>query len=402
MKRFLACLVAVACLMTAFAFALAEGESVDMRVIKCSVRVNIRQYPNINATIVGKAPLGAVLVGCQKSAKAPDWYAVVYEGVAGYIRGDFLEPVGETAAPVEEAPVEEAPVEEAPVEEAPVEQAVAEEPLPDLPSDEVPEYDPASEVVEEEPIIEDVPVEEAPVEEAPVEAAVTEAEPAPAEEAPVLELVAPVEEAPAEAASVALPAVENAPIAAITDPVTLESDTVALEADAGATHVVARRIYDSEREYMMVAGLDAEGNELWHQETATSGITELTLTEAFVAGIAARPLVMLYNAEVGLAAIDPANGNIRWLLGTDEVHLGASVSYAVGGNGIVYIGGYYGPDPVAIDANGTVLWQSNVGSDDIYWLTDIELKSDGIVCTYDNMGGVTGTVEYDYSGNVKG
>ena len=103
MKRLLACLLAVACLL--MGFALAEGEALDMRVIKCTTRVNIREYPTTNATVVSHAPLGAMLVGCQKCPRAPEWYAVVYEGIAGYIRGDFLEVVGETAVPaVEEAP----------------------------------------------------------------------------------------------------------------------------------------------------------------------------------------------------------------------------------------------------------------------------------------------------------
>ena len=497
MKRFLACLVAVACLLAAFACVLAEEESVNMRVIKCSERVNIREYPNTNSTIVGKAPLGAILLGCQQSKKAPDWYAVIYDGVAGYIRGDFLEPVGDTAAPAEEAPVEEAPVEEAPAEEAPAEEPAVEEPAPAeeapaeeevpaeeeapaeepvlLPSDEVPEYNPEDEVVVDVPIDGEVePVEEQPAE----EATVAEEEPAPEEPAP--EEAAPEETAEegeavtatdaatgdlafgssgvevlqmqrrlselgylhanpdggfggmtqtaleefqqaaglavtgvadsetlaalyADAAPAAPSAIENPPIASITDAQVSEYDTVVLDADAGSVHVIARRIFDGEREYMMVAGLDADGNTLWQQETATSGITELTCTDAFLGGIAARPLVMLYNAEVGLSAIDPTNGSVRWLLSRDDTPLGGGICHAVGGNGILYVGGYYGPDPVAIDANGTVLWQSDSGSDDIYWLYDIELTADGIVCSYDNIGDSgAGTVIYDYSGNVKG
>ena len=396
MKRFLACLLVVACLLSAFA--LADSESVDMKVIKCKERVNIRQYPNINSVIVGKAPLGAVLVGCQKAAKGSDWYAVIYEGVAGYIRGDFLEPVAAAEEPAAEEPAPEEPAVEEPAAEEPApEEPVVEEPAPDAASDEVPEYDPAEEPVPvDEPLLPEEPLPEEP---APADEPIAE-EPAaeePAVEEPVAEAPAPVE----VPAAVTLPAVENAPIAAITDASAYENDNTILDTTAGNRHIVARRIFQEDREYLAVAALDADGNQLWKQETATGGLTELTLTDAFIGGIAARPLVMLYNAEEGLYAIDAATGSARWLLGTDEVDLGASLSHAVNGMGVAYIGGYYGPDPVAIDANGTVLWQASSGRDDVTWLRDIELTADGLVCGYDNIGGAAGTILYDYSGNVR-
>ena len=92
------------------------------------------------------------------------------------------------------------------------------------------------------------------------------------------------------------------------------------------------------------------------------------------------------------------------LVGKDALALGAELSHAVvPGSGIMYIGGYYGPDPVAIDANGSVLWQASSGSDDIYWLESIELTSDGLACVYGNMDEQcnSGTVIYDYNGAVK-
>ena len=413
MKRLLACLLAFACLL--MGFALAEGEALDMRVIKCTTRVNIREYPTTNATVVSHAPLGAMLVGCQKCPRAPEWYAVVYEGIAGYIRGDFLEVVGETAvpavaeAPVEEAPAEEAPAEEAPAEEAPAEEApIVEEPAPDAASADVEEYDPANDPVPEgepELAVDDVAEDEPIVVDEPVASAVeaTPAEEAPAEEAPAE--ATPAEEAPAEEAPAAieLPAVENAPIADITADSGYESDSVILDDTAGNAHIIARRIFQENREYLAVAALDENGSPIWMQETAVDEIGEVNMTDAFIGGIAARPLVMLYNAQQGLAAIDAATGSVRWLLSNDVQNLGAGLCHAVvPGNGIMYIGGFHGPDPVAIDANGNVLWQADSGSD-ASWLYGIELTSDGIRCAYDNMDGEgnPGVVIYDYSGAVK-
>ncbi len=346
MKRILACALILACLLTAFV--VAQGESLTMKVIKCKQHVNIREYPSTDYTIVGQAPLGAVIEGCEKSSKNPEWYAVQYNGVAGYIRGDFLEPV--EAAPVE-APVEAPVPADAPM---PGDQVEPEEtPLPDAASAEVPEYNPAEEYIE---------------------------------------------------APDAWPTAENAPITNIFEASGYDNDTVVLDAPAGNVHVTARRIYQENSEYLALAALDAAGSQLWMLNTATSGITELSLTDAFVAGTDTRPLVMLYNAEVGLWAIEPETGVIRWFLSRDTIILGANISHAVvPGSGILYIGGYYGPDPVAIDANGIVLWQANSGRDDIYWLCKIDATSDGLVCAYGTLGeqGIPGTVIYDYNGAVK-
>ena len=56
----------------------------------------------------------------------------------------------------------------------------------------------------------------------------------------------------------------------------------------------------------------------------------------------------------------------------------------------MYIGGYYGPDPVAISVDGEVLWQSSsvYGEGDsypldFYWLYELELGPDGLTATYD-------------------
>ena len=280
MKRFLACLVAVACLMTALAFALAEGEPVNMKVIKCSQRVNIREYPSTNSTIVGKAPLGAVLVGCQKSTKAPDWYAVIYEGVAGYIRGDFLESV------------------------------------------------------------------------------------------PVPETV-------------------------------YANEFTILDETVKGLHILADQQYANGGEQLQVICADGSGREVWRQETATSDVTELTQTDAFIGGTLDMPIVLMYNAEQGLTALDVATGSVLWTLDRDTMHLGASISRVVDAGGTMYIGGYYGPDPVAIDMNGNVLWQSDAGSDDIFWLYSMELRDNGIACHYGSMGDSdSGWVLYDFNGQV--
>ncbi|MDO4867192.1 MAG: SH3 domain-containing protein [Clostridia bacterium] len=166
-------------------------------------------------------------------------------------------------------------------------------------------------------------------------------------------------------------------------------------------HILADQQYADGGEQLQVVCIDGSGREVWRQETATSDVTELTQTDAFIGGTLDMPIVLMYNAEQGLTALDVATGSVLWTLSRDTVHLGASISRAVDAGGTMYIGGYYGPDPVAIDMNGNVLWQSDSGSDDIFWLYSMELRDNGIACHYGSMGeSDSGWVLYDFNGQV--
>ena len=91
-----------------------------------------------------------------------------------------------------------------------------------------------------------------------------------------------------------------------------------------------------------------------------------------------------------------------WELPKKTLDLGGSISYVVDGNGVAYIGGYYGPDPVAIDASGNVLWQADSGKEAATWLYRIELQGDGIACYYGSMAGESsGCIVYGFDGSVQ-
>lgn len=166
--------------------------------------------------------------------------------------------------------------------------------------------------------------------------------------------------------------------------------------------VIARTSMQGEGEKMVVACFDANGNSIWAVKTVTSTMTELTLTEAFIGGTADKPYVMVYNSMAGLAALDIETGEVIWAnVGTS---FGASISYAVDERGTMYIGGYYGPDPICVDVNGNVLWTSDAdnGQDDIYWLYEIQIQQDGILCCYEviNDKQDMGQVKYGFDGSV--
>ena len=168
----------------------------------------------------------------------------------------------------------------------------------------------------------------------------------------------------------------------------LEAPALAAQVD-GRT-IIAERSYAGSGEVMELACLDANGSELWKRVFQSPYSTELDCTDAFVAGTAAEPTVLVHVSGVGLTALDLYTGQEKWTLGEDVVSLGGSLSCAVAADGTMYIGGYYGPDPVAISVDGEVLWQSSsvYGEQDGYpmefwWLYALELGPDGLTATYD-------------------
>lgn len=165
----------------------------------------------------------------------------------------------------------------------------------------------------------------------------------------------------------------------------------------GGVDVLAYRQY-GEGETLTVTASASNGPELWTVTTGTDYITELTATDAFIGGAADDPRVMLYNASEGLSCLELDTGRVIWQLPEAEIHLGASLSHAVDGDGTMYICGYYGPDPVCVDVDGHVIWQSSAGSDDIYWPYEITIEDNGIVTRYAMMDSDTeteGRITYD-------
>ena len=170
-----------------------------------------------------------------------------------------------------------------------------------------------------------------------------------------------------------------------------------LDVTLNGLRVLAERARINDGEYLLVTCEDQWGSTLWYWESMTDYMTELTLTDAFLGGTAQDPLVLVYNSETGLTALDFASGVVRWVVTPGDANLGASVSCAVGPDGTAYIGGYYGPNPVAISAAGKVLWHADPKSDDVFWLYELNLLDENVLAAhYDYAfdGGVSGWVYY--------
>ena len=166
---------------------------------------------------------------------------------------------------------------------------------------------------------------------------------------------------------------------------------VLVDEERGGYRVLAEHSYVGEGEYLLVTCEDATGDTVWYRESMTGEVTELDGLTAFTGGAAQDPMVMIYNAEQGLTALDFFTGEVCWEVTGES--LGAGNSWAVSDDGWTYIGGYYGPDPVAIDPSGNVRWRAD--SQGCYWLYMMEVRDDGLWCWYDVMDG-----DHEQSGEV--
>lgn len=152
----------------------------------------------------------------------------------------------------------------------------------------------------------------------------------------------------------------------------------------GRVEVYARHFLTVDSEACAVSG-KLNGKSLWSYETETDYVTELELAKVFLGGTAEKPAIMVYNSCRGLLSLDPWTGETNWFLSSEEISLGGSISCAVDSNGTMYIAGFYGPDPVAISAEGEVLWTSDLEAWGLYWPYEIWVldNNNGLIVTYD-------------------
>ena len=183
-----------------------------------------------------------------------------------------------------------------------------------------------------------------------------------------------------------------------------EDGGVTLLEEGGET-VLYSRHYAENGELLLIGRFDASGAEIWAYSTFTSMTTELDATEAFLAGTAWDRLAMVYNSWIGLTALDAETGEIRWTLEKERVSLGASITHAVDDFGVMYVCGYYGPDPVAIGADGSVLWTSDVEDTNVFWPYEIRVVEGGIIVCYDSLSQTPASGHYEafiaFGGNVE-
>ena len=160
------------------------------------------------------------------------------------------------------------------------------------------------------------------------------------------------------------------------------SDSAMLCEEKNGVMVVGSHEYTDNGEFYYIIAYDEDGNMLWMHEISCSYTTELQMVDAFIAGTDEKPMVMAFSAETGLTALDFFTGETLWEIKNDVQSLGGSICYAVDTDGTMYIGGYYGPDPLAISADGEILWRTDFKGV-YYWLHTIEVYDEHLICYFD-------------------
>ena len=119
--------------------------------------------------------------------------------------------------------------------------------------------------------------------------------------------------------------------------------------------------------------------------------------KAFMGGTEDDPMVYVYDEAYGLTMLDLMDGTEVWTIMKDECSIGdASVITIDDESGILYVAGTDGPDPVAIDIDGRIMWRSEVGDPEVFEPMEIILNPTDIKVIYAS-GKI---VRLEYSGEL--
>lgn len=149
---------------------------------------------------------------------------------------------------------------------------------------------------------------------------------------------------------------------------------------SGEYTVCASREY-TEGEILRV-GCFRNGEPVWGYISSIPYSTELQITDAFVAGTAQDPMIIIFNAEDCMMMIEMVFGDIVWEKSVEELPVGGSLVYEVSEDGTIYCGGYYDAGPTAISISGEVLWSAQPDNPDVYWLDKIHIEETYILAEY--------------------
>lgn len=163
-----------------------------------------------------------------------------------------------------------------------------------------------------------------------------------------------------------------------------------LDAWKEGCHIIAVHSY-SDIETMSVVCLNEYDEIIWNNYMENSILVELDCLGAFCNDETG---VLLYNAYEGVWLVDILTGGIKWFV--DDETLPIQGMCALTDHGISYIGGYFSPDPVAIDEEGSIIWQSYGGSE-YFWLYELEITDEGLLARYEAVEGGEngGSIYYD-------
>ena len=144
-------------------------------------------------------------------------------------------------------------------------------------------------------------------------------------------------------------------------------------------------------------GCFIDDDPIWGYTEAVKQTGQPVNLTAFMGGTEDEPQIYVYDEAYGLIMLDLMDGIEDWTILKTNCSLGdAAVRTVSSQTGILYVAGTDGPDPIAISAEGNILWRSVIDDPEAYEPTEIRLNPNDIKVIYASGK----TVMLEYNGEV--
>ena len=174
----------------------------------------------------------------------------------------------------------------------------------------------------------------------------------------------------------------------------------------GYTVAVRRDFQSEDTEVIRVVCYSAAHTPLWSAEETTWDSAEVQSTDAFIAGSADRPLVVLFAEGKGFTAYEVGPWkSLQWQNTTAPARaLSGSIQTAVFRDGTAYVIGYYDHAPLCLSPQGETLWMGETSTMDLYWPFNLDALEDGVevyFCTFFDDDAPVYAVRYGEDGKIQ-
>ena len=194
----------------------------------------------------------------------------------------------------------------------------------------------------------------------------------------------PEEDLPAEGEEDVNPFLKFSDAAPSWQELTLTGEPV-LDEYVGEYYVIARYAATINTEWLYAACYDAEKQPVWSTMTACDGRTELTGVDAFIAGTADDPLLVIFTVGEGFKAyaVGPVKAEVWTLEDENALSVSGCLVHVLDEDGTIYACGYYDNAPICISRWGDFIWAGVNENAEIYWPYRMDLTAEGVDVYYD-------------------
>ena len=184
-----------------------------------------------------------------------------------------------------------------------------------------------------------------------------------------------------------------------------EAGTNVLTHEFDSYTVMVQRAGKSTHETLRAVCYDENGTALWQVSNSSDSITELTQTQAFIAGTEHDPLLIIFVAGKGFHAYDIGPwSELRWQCVRDEaLAVSGGLSWQVDATGNIYACGFYNNAPICIGPDGSLLWAAQNPRADVYNPWKMELTESGLNLYCNELPdypGICNVASFDLSGSL--